>query len=230
LQDIHAASPSALDEPIDVVRVDRAYFVADGHKRVALARQTGREFIDARVSRLRSPYELTPDVDAEAIERTGRESEFRRHTGLAVGVPNVRFALSEVDGYGELLHAVQAFAYDLARRTGSVPTPAESARSWYETEYVPTVELGRRAVGDLIDGFSDADVFLAMLRLTRAWWGTECDAPECAADMLLARRRREQSARTKVTRMLRGDGPAREPVLLPLARESKERPADEARV
>lgn len=49
LEEIASADPAGLDEPIEVVRVDRAYFVVDGHKRVALANRTRREFLDARV-------------------------------------------------------------------------------------------------------------------------------------------------------------------------------------
>src|SRR5919109_1404520 len=90
---IGSADPSSLDEPIDVVRVDRAYFVADGHKRIAIAKLEDREFIDARVSHLPSRYALTPEVERDAIERTAREGEFRRHSGLADGVPDARIAL-----------------------------------------------------------------------------------------------------------------------------------------
>ena len=51
IREIRVRNPNAFNEPIDVVRVDRAYFVADGHKRVSIAKETGVEFIDARVSR-----------------------------------------------------------------------------------------------------------------------------------------------------------------------------------
>src|SRR5919108_2924090 len=100
IDDIRAARPSSLDEPIDVVRVDQAYFVADGHKRIAIAKLEDREFIDARISHLPSRYALTPEVERDAIERTAREGEFRRHSGLADGVPDARIALTDVTAYG----------------------------------------------------------------------------------------------------------------------------------
>lgn len=212
------AQPDTLDDPIDVVRIDRAYFVADGHKRVAIARQTGQEFIDAHVSRLRSPYVLTSDVEAAAIERTAREGEFRRHSGLADAVPDARFALTDISGYGELMEAVQTFAYESALQRGRVVPQAEAAADWYRSMYLPMVGLGRETVGGLIDSCSDADVFLAMHRHSRASWGTECDAAACAADMLLAERRRAANERslvaTVVGRTRAPDGP---PSLLPLA-------------
>jgi hypothetical protein len=218
LRYIRDADPKTLDEPIDVVRVDRAYFVSDGHKRVALARESGREFLDARVSRLRSPYELTSDVDDDAIERTAREGEFRRHTGLAEAVPGARFALRDVGGYGDLFEAVQSYAFESAQRLGRLLAPAEAAADWYESAYLPMVAVGRQTVGGLIDSCTDADVFLAMHRHSRAFWGTECDAAECAADMLLAEQRRSAIERSLVGAVIgRSRRRDRTPSLLPLA-------------
>jgi hypothetical protein len=203
IDDIVAADPPALDEPIDVVRVDRAYFVSDGHKRVAIARRAGREFIDARVNHLPSPYALTPEVETEAIERTAREGELRRHSGLGEGVPDARFALTDVTAYGELLIAVQSYSYDRVLALGKALSPADAARRWYEEKYLPTVATGREAAAGLIDSLTDADVFLALHRQERASWGGECDEPECLADMLLAEQRRKAAAaRSALDRVL----------------------------
>ena len=129
IEEIREAAPPAMDEAIEVVRVDRAYFVSDGHKRVAIARETGREFVDARVSRLPSPYAMTPDVEREAIERTAREGEFRRHSGLAEGVPDARFAVTDASGYGELLIAVQSYSFDRVLALGRSLAPPKRRSS-----------------------------------------------------------------------------------------------------
>jgi hypothetical protein len=222
LRDIQAANPTSLDEPIEVVRWDRAYFVSDGHKRVAIAKRTGREFRDARVSRLPSPYELTGGVDEDAIERTAREGEFRRHTGLAESMPQARFALGDIGAYGELLHAVQTFGYDLAHASGRVVPRGEAAAEWYRTAYLPLVAQGRDRVGRLIDACTDADIFLAMHRHQRLMWGTECDSAECAADQLLLEQQRMARDRASLAGVIRrvvgSDPPAS---VLPLADVSR---------
>lgn len=234
IDDIVDANPSSLDEPIEVVRVDRAYFVADGHKRVAIARRDGREFIDARVSHMASPYAMTPEVEEAAIERTARESEFRRHSGLGDGVPDARFALSDVSCYGELLIAVQSYSYDRVIALGRALAPAEAARLWYGEKYLPTVAMGHEAVGGLLETITDADVFLALHRQERAAWGGECGEPECVADMLLAERRRIAArARSPLDRLLNRDPePRNSPaLLLPLAgdpHEADDEPVTEA--
>jgi hypothetical protein len=222
IKDIEAANPRTLDEAIEVVRVDRAYFVSDGHKRVAIARQTGREFIDALVSHMASPYALTPEVEADAIERTAREGEFRRHSGLGDGVPDARFPLTDVSGYGELLLAVQGYAYDRSIAFGSYCPPAEAARLWYEDKYLPTVAAGKEATGGLLEAITDADIFLTLHRQERAAWGSECNDLQCVGDMLLAEQRRIAAAeRSPLDRLLNRDPrPKNAPaLLLPLAHE-----------
>ena len=222
IADIDRAQPPALDEPIDVVRVDRAYFVRDGHKRVSLAHRTGREFIDARISRASSPYALEAQVDEEAVLRTARESEFRRHSGLADALPDVRFALTEIDSYGELYAAIRVHAFDMSEEQDRIVPWAEVAVDWYRSDFAPTVAEARTSVGGLIDSMTDADIFLAIHRRRLAWWGSECDAIECAAQELLVEQQMASARRGTLRRLVlgSGDGSASRAAILPLADES----------
>ena len=195
MADIQAASPSSLDEPIDVIRVDRAYFVTDGHKRVALARRTGREFLDARVSHVPTPYAIDTALEEEAIFRTARESEFRRHSGLERAFPDVRFALTEIDGYGELFQAIQTHAFHMSEAADRIVPRDEVARDWYANDYLPTVERARQGVGQLIDTCTDAEIYLGIHRRRVAWWGSECDDADCAAKEELVARRLAEARR-----------------------------------
>jgi hypothetical protein len=220
IDDIDAAGPRALDEPIEVIRVDRAYFVTDGHKRVALAHRSGREFIDAAVSRVPTPYEVTTDLDEQQILRTAREREFRRHSGLEEAYPEVRFVLGEIDAYGELYAAVRQTAFEMAEAAGSVVPWPDVARSWYESDFLPVVESARATVGSLVASCSDADIYLAIHRQRLAWWGSECDAIECAAEQLLAQRRLEATRRRSILDSILGRPADATPEVLPLRRPS----------
>lgn len=198
--------------------MDRAYFVIDGHKRVALARRTNREYLDARVAHLPSPYKFDADVEAEAIERTARESEFRRHSGLVEAVPGARFALTDISAYGELLVAVQSYAYDRVLATDRALNRSESARLWYDDKYLPTGRIGQDAAAGLLEAMTDSDIFLALHRQERAAWGSECGDSECIADMLVAEQRRAAlAARSPLDRvLLRESGPQGTALVLPL--------------
>ena len=188
IREIRERSPNAFNEPIDVIRVDRAYFVADGHKRVSIAKETGVEFIDARVSHASSIYELAPGVDAESIDRTSREQQFRQETGLMDAVPAARFAVNEPVGYPELQEALESYAYELSQRLGRLLSREEGAALWYECVYRPTVAAAQRArLPELLSVWTDADLFLVLHRQSRQLWGTECNPAQDEADHLVAK-------------------------------------------
>ena len=188
IREIRVRNPNAFNEPIDVVRVDRAYFVADGHKRVSIAKETGIEFIDARVSRAPSIYEISPGVDADAIEMTSREQQFRQETGLMAAVPGARFAVSDAVGYPELQEALESYAYELSQRLGRLLSREEGAALWYECVYRPTVTAAQQArLPELLSVWTEGDLFLALHKQSRQLWGTECRPAQDEADHLVAK-------------------------------------------
>jgi uncharacterized ParB-like nuclease family protein len=67
------AFPDGAFPPIDVVQVDNAYFVSDGHKRVAAARRLGVATIDAQVTRMPSPVALDGTVGYGDLARLQAE-------------------------------------------------------------------------------------------------------------------------------------------------------------
>ena len=70
VEQIAANQPNAADVPIQVYEVDQAYFVVDGHKRMALAVREGRVDIDAEVTRFFSRFH----VDGQTTSRSNAAS------------------------------------------------------------------------------------------------------------------------------------------------------------
>lgn len=188
IRQIDRAHPEGMNEPIEVIRVDRAYFVVDGHKRVSLAYAQGREFIDAHVSWAPSHYELIPGVAPEAIELTAHEERLREATGLMQAVPSARFALSEPEGYAELQEVVEAYGFELSHRLGRLLPREEAAALWYECVYRPTVQAADRSgVADLLRCATEGDLFLSLHRQSRELWGRECSVAQEEADELVSK-------------------------------------------
>jgi hypothetical protein len=178
----------ALDEAIDVIRVDRGYFVADGHKRVSIAKATGREFIDARISHTPTPYRFDPGVDPAAIERTALEQRFRTETALLEAVPAARFVASRVEGYAELRESLTSYAYELSLRLGRLLSREEAAALWYESVYRPTIGAASNNRLDVLIGCcTEADMFLSIHRQSRELWGTECRVAVDEAERLVSK-------------------------------------------
>jgi hypothetical protein len=142
---LRAAFPDGGMPPIEVYEVGGSYFVADGHHRVALARELGAEFLDAEVTVLRTAYELPPDVDVAQLVHTEQQRRLMVESGLSESRPDVDITFARPRGYPELLEAIKAHGYDLARARGAVPAPAEVAADFHDAVYAPGVAAVRRA-------------------------------------------------------------------------------------
>jgi hypothetical protein len=141
LASLRAAFPDGDLPPIDVYEVGGAYFVADGHHRVALARERGTEFLDADVTVLRTSYELPPDVDVAQLVHTEQQHRLMVESGLAESRPGVVIEFARPRGYPELLEAIKAHGHDLARARpdATLPPAAEIAADFHDTVYAPGV-------------------------------------------------------------------------------------------
>jgi hypothetical protein len=167
--------------PIDAYRIDSAFFVADGHHRVAAARKMKMATIDAIVTLVHTPYRVDPEVDMESIVLTEHERRFLRSSGLMEARPEARIPLSTPDGYSELLEAVKAYGFDLMEKQQKVMARAEVSASWFDCVYLPTTRFSKEArLCDLLPSCTLGDLFLAVHRQHRATFDSECEAAEAA--------------------------------------------------
>jgi hypothetical protein len=142
---VEQAFPDADFPPIVVYRLGDAYFVIDGHHRVAIARQNGMETIDAEVTELEARWHLPADADVVELIHAEQERIFMESSGLAEAHPELRIRFSRPVGYIELLETVQLHGYHLMLEAGRVLPKAEIARRWYADVYLPTVEAIRES-------------------------------------------------------------------------------------
>jgi hypothetical protein len=155
---------------IDVFEVGGAYFVEDGHHRVAIARERRAEFIDAQVTLLKTNYEIGPDVDVCQLVHTEQQRMLLEESGLSRARPDAVIEFTLLDGYTQLREIIKAHGYDLARRLGVLPTAAEVGADWYDNVYRPGVDAVRRAsLPELYASWrsTDADLFLWIYQLRR---------------------------------------------------------------
>jgi hypothetical protein len=190
--------------PISVYEAGGAYFVVDGHHRVALARERGMTHLDAEITALRTSFEIGPDVDVRQLIHTEQLRRFIRESGLEEARPDAPIQLSRPNRYGELLELVKSHAFDVALREGRLVSPAEAAGDWYDTVYLPCVAAAR--VVDLQGRHShktDTDIFmwvydkLRQLRVTDPDAGFE-EAAEVARTEGVSRAQRNELLREKV--------------------------------
>jgi hypothetical protein len=170
LDALRTASVDVVLPPIDVFEIGGAYFVEDGHHRVALAREQGAEFIDAEVTSLLTDYEVDPEVDVCRLMHTEQHQRLLEDTGLAKARPDADIRFTLLDGYTQLRDVIDAYGYRLSRERGALLSPEEIAGRWYDTEYLPGLETIRRA--DLPRRYeswrsTEGDLFLWVYQLRR---------------------------------------------------------------
>ena len=213
LQRLRDAFPHGDMPPIEVMEAGGAYFVADGHHRVALARERGTEFVDAEVVRLTTNYEIPPDVDACALVHTEQQRRLMEESGLARARPDLVIEFALPRGYAELLETIKAHGHDLARAGDGVLPPAEEvAADWHDAVWAPGVAALRDA--GLPEAFpykTEADLFLWVyerrrdLRAFHAGAGFD-DAARLALDEGVGRRLARELRRETARPLPRRDG------------------------
>ena len=213
LANLREAFPDSVMPAINVFEVGGAYFVEDGHHRVALARERGADYIDAEVTRLETRYEIGADIDVAQLIHTEQQRKLLEASGLSRAQPDAVIEFTFVDGYTQLAEIIQAHGYELARRRGELPSPEDVAADWYDTVYRPGVEAAHRAgLPELYASWrsTDADQFLWLYQLRRDLRGhdpaVDFDAAAAhARDIDLGRRRKREHLRDGRRRLPRRD-------------------------
>jgi hypothetical protein len=171
MRKLEAAFPNGDFPAISVFEVGGAYFVSDGHHRVALAHQRGQEFIEAEVVQLATNYRLSPDVDIPQLVHTELRRMLMEESGLQAVRPDIDISFSNPAGYLELLETIKAHGWDLARCLGRLPSPAELGSSWLAEVYQPGLRaLHEAGLSCPHEDATEPDSFLWLYQRRRALW------------------------------------------------------------
>ena len=190
--------------PITVYEVGGLYFVIDGHHRVALARQSRMEFIDAEVTAIRTSHQLHPDVDIPQLIHTEQHRIFMERSGLDPTDMIESIEVHRPTGYADLLEIVESHAYQLSVTRGTVVPIAQAAADWYAAEFRPAIEA-IRAVG-LVGRYahkSNGDLYLWVNSKLRELRTTDRDATWADAAEVARRERVPLSTQRALKRQRR---------------------------
>jgi hypothetical protein len=160
-QRVERAFPEAAFPPIVVYQLGEAYFVIDGHHRVAIARGQRMETIDAEVTELKARWHLPADADIVELIHAEQERIFMDESGLAEAMPEASMRFSRPVGYVELIETVQLHGYHRMLEAQRALPRAEIAADWYASVYLPTIEAIRaERLDEVCPEATDPDRFL----------------------------------------------------------------------
>lgn len=147
--------------PVQLYQLGDVYFVLDGNHRVSVAREQGKEFIDAEVVAVESRVPLGPDLDARDLEIKGEYAEFLRRTRLDELRPDQFIELTSAGGYRRLLEHIAVHRYFLGLEQQRFIAEDEAVQSWYDTVYLPLIKVIREQ--EILKEFphrTEADLYL----------------------------------------------------------------------
>lgn len=131
--------------PVMLYKVGEVYFVLDGNHRVSVARDRGQQFIDAEVREVEARVPVTPDIHPEDLEWLGERVEFLERTQLDRYYPEAEVKPTVLGGYDRLLEHIAVHRYFMGIDLQRPVSEEEAVRHWYETLYVPVVEVVERS-------------------------------------------------------------------------------------
>lgn len=147
--------------PVELYRIGDAYFVKDGNHRVSVARQLGHRYIHAYVTPLHTRVHLGPDVSPERLIIKAEQAEFLEKTRIDELRPGAELSVTAAGRYGQLLEHIDVHRYFMGLDEQRDVSFEEAVVHWYDTVYLPVVELIRRH--DLLTGFegrTETDLYL----------------------------------------------------------------------
>lgn len=164
---------------IQLYKVGDAYFVEDGHHRLAAARKRGARFVDAHVTEFVPDVPISADVTPEALVRKAEYSAFLKHTRLNELRPGQCIEFSELGRYRVLLKHIEVHRYYLGLERNSEVSYPDAVASWYDRVYMPLVETLRNGrVLDAFPGRTEGDLYVWIsehLHYLRQQEGSEVD-------------------------------------------------------
>ncbi len=195
--------------PIEVYKLGANYFVLDGNHRVSVARQLGASTIQAYVTEVHSRVPLSPDAEPDELIIKASYARFLTTTALDKTRPGLDLLVTAPGQYRRLEEQIEAHRRLLAQRQGQVIALADAAAAWYDTVYLPVIQIIRDY--DLLSGFpgySEADLFLWVTERQEdvegeIGWSVR---PERIAGELADRRSRRRRAGNDLSSAGAGDG------------------------
>ena len=130
--------------PIEVYKVDEAYFVIDGNHRVSVARQMNMPTIEAYVTELPTSIEVDENTTSDELSLKGEQAEFLSQTRLDVLRPDSSIVLTESGLYPQILGHIEDHRYFMGLDLHHDVSWEDAVVSWYDNVYTPMVESVRK--------------------------------------------------------------------------------------
>ena len=199
--------------PVELYKIGDSYFVKDGNHRVSVARDRGQAYIDAIVTEIAVPFEITPESDLEEVIREAERADFFLRTRLHELRPDNDLRLTPPGRYDTLLDHISVHRWYLGIENDREIAWEEAVQSWYDRVYRPLV--GYILEERILDDFprrTATDLYLWIIEHRTTLRGAPDIAPmeEAAAEIVATRSERPRRKALRNVRRALGEPPTPE--------------------
>ncbi len=160
---LHLAEGPQGFPPVELYKVENAYFVVDGHHRVSVVRALGAPSIEAHVTEFLTPVPLEPGVSVEDVLLKSGLAAFLEATSLEPETPD-DYRATVPDGYERLLEHIRVHGYYKGIEQGRDLPWREEVASWRNHVYRPLVEIIRKSgILEEFPGRTETDLYLFVM-------------------------------------------------------------------
>ena len=146
---------------VDVYQIGEVYFVSDGNHRVSVARERKQVYIDAFVTIVEVPIQLTTEMSLDDVVDKAEYAQFMQQTDLARLRPDADLQVSDPAAYGRLLGHIVTHAYYMSIERDTEISYKDAVTSWYDKVYCPLVELiEKHNLSKLLPKYTLTDLYL----------------------------------------------------------------------
>jgi hypothetical protein len=172
--------------PIDLYKVGEVYFVVDGNHRVSVARQAGAHTIPAHVWEFKTRVPVESNDDLNDIFIRQEYLEFLEQSHLDINRPEQRIVFTVPGRYRQLGDEIAQHREWLDRQHVYAVSFEEAAADWYDTEYLPMVDIIRQQkILAEFPGRTEADLVAYILRYRGELQEQWLDLPAVPAPSLI---------------------------------------------
>ncbi|MCB0078188.1 MAG: hypothetical protein KDD73_12310 [Anaerolineales bacterium] len=125
--------------PVELYKIGNSYFVKDGNHRVSVARERNQVFIDAIVTEITVPFEISAESEIEDVIREADRADFFLKTKLHELRPDNEIRLTPPGRYDKLIEHINVHRWYLGIENEREITWEEAVQSWYDRVYRPLV-------------------------------------------------------------------------------------------
>jgi nucleotide-binding universal stress UspA family protein len=147
--------------PVELYQIGKAYFVADGHHRISVARTIGQKDIQAYVTEVRSKVPLEADSQADDLILKAEEAEFLTRTTIDEMYPGIDLRVTCPGRYHTLIDHIDVHRHYMGlEQQREIPYP-EAVSHWYEHVYSPIVRIiNDQGIMHDFPGRTEADLYV----------------------------------------------------------------------